>query len=268
MNEPGVSDREFEQFRTLLYGIAGIHLSEAKKPLLYGRLAQRVRARKMPSYAAYYELVTSGDAAELETCVNLLTTNETFFFREPKHFDVLRTLVADHAGKTPFRVWSAACSTGEEPYTIAMVLADALGLDGAWDVFGSDISTHVLAKAAAGRYAMERSTNIPTPLLRAYCLKGVGAHAGTFAIDAPLRARVSFGRINLNTELPQIGPFDVVFLRNALIYFDQATKRDVVGRLAQKLKPSGCLFIGHSESLNGVTEAVQPMLPTVYRKAR
>lgn len=268
MNEANLSDREFASFQKLIHGITGIHLAPAKKALLCGRLAKRLRSRNLSSYAAYYDLVSSGkDAAELETCVNLLTTNETYFFREAKHFELLRDTIlpARKAGST-FRAWSAACSSGEEVYTLAMILAESLGINGPWEILGSDISTKVLEQAARGHYPMERTQNIPPEMLKKFCLRGVGDQAGTLLVDPALRKRVRFAQVNLNGALPQIGEFDVVFLRNVMIYFQLDVKRQVVDRVTQRLRPGGWLFIGHSESLNGVNDVMQSVIPAAYQK--
>lgn len=263
-----VSDQEFAQFQGLIRKTAGIHLASTKKPLLCGRLAKRLRSRSISSFGDYYALITSGnEPAELETCVNLLTTNETYFFREARHFDFLREhILAAIAPGTPFRAWSAACSSGEEAYSIAMVAAQRFGTGGAWEVFGSDINTAVLAKAAAGQYPIEGAGKIPAYHLRAYCLEGSGEQGDTFLIDQKLRARVSFSQINLYQPLPRIGQFDVIFLRNTLIYFEPPQKREIVARLMAALKPRGHLFIGHSESLNGIADGLRLQVPAVYRR--
>ena len=267
MEVTAITDQEFGQFQKLLYQIAGISLSEAKKPLVYGRLAKRLKEHHISSYGEYFSMLTSGrQPAELQVAVDLLTTNETYFFREPKHFDFLREKIFPccKSGRQ-FRVWSAACSSGEEPYSIAMHLASHLG-NAPWEVVGSDISTRVLEKARSGHYSMERTKGIPPNYLTEYCLKGVGSQEGTFLIDYKLRSRVHFMHVNLNDPLPKLGEFDVVFLRNVMIYFDLEMKRRVVSRIASLLKPGGYFIIGHSESLNGVTDQLPPVMPTVYRK--
>jgi chemotaxis protein methyltransferase CheR len=268
VEEATLSDREFASFQKLIHGITGIHLAPAKKALLCGRLAKRLRSRNLHSYGAYFDLVSSGkDPSELETCVNLLTTNETYFFREAKHFELLRNTIlpARKPGST-FRAWSAACSSGEEVYTLAMIFADVLGINGPWEILGSDISTNVLEKAARGHYPMERAQNIPPEMLKKFCLRGVGDQSGTLLMDPALRKRVRFAQINLNSPLPQIGDFDVIFLRNVMIYFQLDVKKEVVARVAQRLHPGGHFFIGHSESLNGVNDSLQPLIPAAYQK--
>jgi chemotaxis protein methyltransferase CheR len=170
-----------------------------------------------------------------------------------------------HSPRRAFRAWSAACSSGEEPYSIAMTLAGALG-EAPWEVLATDLSSRVLARAAAGHYGMGRAKSIPRDCLRAHCLKGVGAQEGTFMIAPQLRSRVTFTQLNLSRALPPLGEFDVIFLRNVMIYFDMATKKEVVGRILACLRPEGHLLIGHSESLNGVSEAIRGIAPSIYVK--
>ena len=267
MNSISISDQEFTQFQRFIYDAAGITLSSAKKALVAGRLAKRLVQHELASYSEYFRLLSSGEMpAEVQTAIDLLTTNETYFFREAKHFDLLKQqAVAVRPGAQPFRVWSAASSTGEEAYGIAMVLADCL--DGRqWEVMGSDISARVLARARAGHYPAERATHIPPDYLKRFCLKGMGAQQGTLLIERSLRSRVQFVQVNLNAPLPQLGMFDIIFLRNVMIYFNEDTKRQVVGRVTSLLKPGGYFLIGHSESLNGITDAMQPVAPSIYRK--
>ncbi len=199
--------------------------------------------------------------------VDLLTTNETYFFREPKHFDYLAQEILPHKAKpgVPFNIWSAACSSGEEPYTLAMVLAEHLG-NRPWQVVGSDISTVVLAKAQAGHYPLERTEGIPPQYLKKYCLKGVRSQEGTLLVAKELRERVRFLQVNLTKPAPDLGPFDVIFLRNVMIYFDMETKRKVVENLITRLKPGGTFIVGHSESLNGITDRLKCLRPTIYEK--
>lgn len=267
-SNPVLADAEFALFQKLIYKIAGISLSDAKKVLLAGRLSRRVRHYQLSSFAEYYKLVSGPQAGdELQIMVDLLTTNETYFFREGKHFDFLRrNILAGHPASRQFDVWSAACSTGEEVYTLAMVLADELGVDGPWSIMGSDISTQVLRLAASGHYPMERTRGMPPEYLKRYCLKGVREQDGTFLIDPRLRSHTRFSQINLNVPLPDVGTFDVIFLRNVMIYFDQETKRKVVAQLSQRLKPGGYFIIGHSETLNGISETLRAVQPTIYTK--
>ena len=268
MNQLAISDYEFTQFQTMIYDIAGISMSSAKKTLVSGRLAKRIKHHGMNSYDEYFKLImNNGGDGERQVAIDLLTTNETYFFREPKHFEFLKNniLPGKKAGAT-FRIWCAASSSGEEPYTLAMMLADNLG-EAPWEIVASDLSTRVLEKAQQGLYPMERAENIPERFLKAYCLKGVGSQEGMFVVDKRLRSKVRFMQINLNEALPGIGEFDAVFLRNVMIYFDMETKRQVVNRIFPLIKPGGWLVIGHSESLNGVTDVMKSSAPSVYRKA-
>lgn len=268
MNIAAISDHEFRQFQTMIYDIAGISMSPTKKPLVSGRLAKRVKHHGLKSYDEYFKLLTkNGGNGELQVAVDLLTTNETYFFREQKHFDFLRdrVLPTRKPGK-PFRVWSAASSSGEEPYSIAMMLADVLG-EAPWELLASDLSTRVLEKARAGVYPMERAEDIPKSYLTRFCLKGTGNQEGNFLIAKELRSRVQYRQVNLNEPLPKLGDFDVIFLRNVMIYFDMETKRQVIGRMLPLLASGGFLVIGHSESLNGVTDELKVVVPSVYRKA-
>lgn len=262
-----ITDHEFSQFQNFIFEAAGISLSTSKKALVSGRLAKRLVHHQLQSYGAYFKLLTSGHApAEMQMAVDLLTTNETYFFREAAHFDFLRAQALAVVKRTqPFRVWSAASSTGEEAYSIAMVLADCLGTT-PWEVVGSDISCGVLESARTGHYSMQRGRHIPPVYLGRFCLRGVGPQEGTLLIERPLRQKVRFIQVNLNTALPELGLFDVIFLRNVMIYFNNETKREVVARVLSLLKPGGYFCVGHSESLNEISHAVQPFLPSIYLK--
>jgi len=262
-----ISDREFALFQQFIYQTAGISLAPSKKSLVCGRLAKRLDLHRLNSYAEYFQVLTSGtDAGEVQLAIDLLTTNETYFFREQRHFDVLREHALERRGAAqPLRVWSAACSSGEETYSIAMVLAAALPGAG-FEVLGSDISARMLARARSGHYPLSRATHIPRPLLQRFCLRGTGEQDGTLLVEPTLRERVSFVQINLNRALPALGQFDVIFLRNVMIYFNVETKRRVIERIAALLRPGGYLLIGHSESLNEISTAVVAVAPSIYRK--
>ncbi len=263
-----ITDQEFGQLRRILFDEAGISLADSKKTLVLGRLAKRLRITGHASFTSYLRQIVGGDAAERRVMIDLLTTNETSFFREPKHFDLLREhVMARPRRDAPFNVWSAACSSGEEPYTIAMILMDALGGNAPWEIVATDISTRVLERARTGHYALERAANIPPNYLKKFCLKGVREQEGTFLIDNSLRARVRFMHLNLIEPFPDnIGPFDVIFLRNVMIYFETDTKRKIVEAMIPKLRQDGYFLIGHSESLNGVTDKLKAQRPSVYRK--
>ncbi|MFZ2852680.1 MAG: protein-glutamate O-methyltransferase CheR [Rhodocyclaceae bacterium] len=269
MIEATITDQEFTLFQRLIYKIAGISLNDSKKILLVGRLTRRLKVYEFGTFTQYYRMLASGEnPEELQTMVDLLTTNETYFFREPKHFDFLRDeIIRKRSSPAPFRVWSAASSSGEEIYTLAMVLADSLP-NTPWEIVGSDISTQVLAKAATGHYSLARTEGIPPAFMKKYCLKGVRAHAGTFLIVPELRKRTSFYQINLTQAVDsEIGDFEVIFLRNVMIYFDPETKAKVINNLLPRLKRGGHLIIGHSETLNGLKiPPLETIRPTIYRK--
>lgn len=259
-----LSEAEFREFQRMIFSVAGIHMPASKRVMVAGRLSKRLKALGLDSYGEYWQYLRR-DAGEKQIAVDLLTTNETYFFREPRHFDFLREqILPAHTRQKPFRLWSAACSSGEEPYTSAMVLSDVLGASG-WEILASDISTQVLDRARAGRYSMARSEKIPRDCLRRHCLKGIGEAEGTFMVDSGLRSRVKFQQINLNTALPDVGLFDVIFLRNVMIYFNAETKRQIVARLQAQLKPGGYFIVGHSETLNGLQEGLQAIMPSIYR---
>lgn len=270
MNAILISEHEFARFQRFILDIAGITMSDAKKALVSGRLAKRLHHFGLDSYDAYLGLLAGGQyPEETQVAVDLLTTNETYFFREARHFELLRDAARAHeaSGSGPFRVWSAACSSGEEPYSIAMVLADVLG-NAPWEVVASDISTRVLQRARIGHYPLERAAHVPADYLKRFCLKGIREQEGTLLVDRALRQRVQYRQVNLNTQLPgDLGMYDVIFLRNVMIYFSADTKRQVVGRVTSRLKGGGQFFIGHSESLHDISDAVQPVMPSVYRKA-
>jgi chemotaxis protein methyltransferase CheR len=264
-----ISDTEFGQFQRFIFEAAGITLSEAKKTLVSGRLAKRLHACGVKTYGDYFRLLTSGDSSlEMQTAVDLLTTNETYFFREPKHFQFLKKDITGGTlrGIPSLRVWSAAASTGEEAYSVAMLLEDLLP-GRQWEIVGSDISARVLERARAGHYSMERINHFPPEYLQRFCLKGRDTQEGTLLVQRALRNRLQFLQVNLNEPLPHLGSFEVIFLRNVLIYFNMETKRKVVARVLNLLKPGGYLLIGHSESLIEVTDAVELLAPAIYRKS-
>ncbi|WP_018150989.1 CheR family methyltransferase [Leeia oryzae] len=263
-----ITDQEFTQLKNWIYQQAGISLSKEKKALVCSRLTRRLNHYHLTNYTDYFKLLMSGSYPhEPQIAVDLLTTNETYFFREPKHFQFLsQQALKELVPGKPFRVWSAASSYGQEAYSIAMVLADRLG-GRPWEVFGSDISSRVLEKACTGHYPIEQTQHIPKHYLTEFCLKGTGAQEGTFLIASDVRKRTRFEMINLTNPLPDVGEFDVIFLRNVMIYFDLPTKREVIKRLDKQLRPGGYLFIGHSESLNGIYDELEAVAPAIYKKS-
>lgn len=264
-----ITDPEFERLRRFFQQASGIRLADTKKVLVCGRLAKRLRQLGLATYAAYLDLIQRPDQrVERQTAIDLLTTNETHFFREPRHFELLRQELASPAVRVqrhPFRVWSAACSSGEEPYSLAMTLAEVLGERRPWQVHASDLSMRVLEDAQLGIYGAARASEVPPALAQRYLLEGIEEFEGQYRIDASLRQRVGFERINLMETLPPMEPFDAVFLRNVLIYFDVPAKRHIVGQVARTLRPGGLLFIGHSETLSGIHDGLRQVAPTVYR---
>lgn len=264
----GLSRKEFAAFQTLIFQMTGISLSDAKQQMLVGRLARRVQALGCQSFSEYLNYLMKGkNAFELQVMINLVTTNETYFFREPKHFDFLqqRAKRHRHESKGAFRVWSAAASSGEEAYTIAMVLADTLGVH-PWEVVGTDISTKVLATAQRGHYPLTRTEGIPLPLLKKYCRKGIRKQDGTLLVSKELRQRVHFKHCNLLDPLEDLGKFDVIFIRNLLIYFNLETKKKTIANVLPFLKKDGHLIVGHSESLKGVSYMLVPEMPSIYSR--
>ena len=262
-----ITDSEFARVRELALRFAGIDIAPSKKTLIIGRWGRRLAHHSLTNFDDYLDLLAeSAGRQELQTAVDLLTTNETSFFREPKHFDFLRKKVLPAARRGgPFRVWSAACSSGEEPYSVAMLLAAELGLAN-WDVLGTDISSRVLETARLALYDLGRAEQISADYLRRFCLKGKGPQAGKFLIEKSVRERVKFARANLNEPLADFGQFDVILLRNVMIYFSSLTKQKVMQHLIPALKPGGYFIIGHCDTLAGVTHGLTSCGASVYRK--
>jgi len=263
-----IQDREFKQFQSLMYLAAGVRLQESKRAMLCGRLEKRLRLKNISNYSDYFQFLQH-TPDEMQVAIDLLTTHETFFFREDKHFEVLKNFAQaakTHPDMENFRVWSAACSSGEEAYSSAMVLADVLGLNLGWEIIGTDIAQDVIRKARTGLYRMDRIDKIPPAYLRRFCLKGTGDSRGYLLIDAALRNRVNFYQFNLFDSLSSFGSFDVIFLRNVMIYFDDTKKRSLLPAIVRQLRKGGILFIGHSESLAGEDLPLRSICPAAYQK--
>ena len=261
--------RDFERIVRMIYARAGIALASSKQDMVYNRLARRLRALGMQRFDTYLDRL-EGDAghAEWQPFVNALTTNTTSFFREGHHFpvlaDLLRARITSHAPA----IWCSAASTGEEPYSIAMTVAETLGEQASQvRIVASDLDTDVLASAAAGIYPASRVERMDPVRLRRHFQKGAGSQVGNVRVRPEIRRMVEFSQVNLLDNRPQVeGPFDAIFCRNVLIYFDRATQARVVGRFAPLLRPDGLLFIGHSESLFHVSDVFRLKGQTVYER--
>jgi chemotaxis protein methyltransferase CheR len=266
MHEARLSPSAFARLRRTFQQASGIELSPAKQTLVAARLRSRLGQLGLHDYDAYCDyLARNDDQAERQVMIDLLTTHETYFFREPDHFHTLARLVAELPAGLRVRVWSAACSSGEEPYSIAMTLSECLG-ERAWEVCASDISHTSLAQAARGLYRIERIDHLPPDHLKKYCLRGTGDYAGHMLVTPELRRRVKLFMHNLLEEPRQAGHFHAVFLRNVLIYFEQELKLEILARVVKRLHPGGWLFIGHSESLLGEHFGLERIAKAVYRK--
>lgn len=239
---------QFDWIRRFAKARAGINLTEAKFDLVYSRLTRRLRALRMDAFAPYLERLESGDEDEIRELLNALTTNVTSFFREPHHFDHLAQLRQPEGSTRPFKVWSCASSTGEEPYSIAMTLLDA-GVKG-HRILASDLDTAVLRTAREGWYRREKTTGLGSERLRRWFAPGRGDRTGWVQAKPELRERMMFHPINLMERWPIRGPVDAIFCRNVLIYFDRSTQVALFHRFADLLVPGGHLYLGHSESLH------------------
>ena len=267
-----LSRNEFLLFRQWLYDEAGIQLADAKQALVAGRLGKRLRFLGLSSFKQYFDYIQGAGSARSRTdaqldehqiALDLLTTNETYFLRENAHFDFLKNEVLPRWKERPLHCWSAASSSGEEAYTLAMLLAD--NHVGEWKITGTDLNSSVVKLAQQATYPMERAKNIPRPWLQKYCLKGIEDKAGTFRMAAMIRQQVNFKQANLQHAQRGIGPFDVIFLRNVMIYFDLASKKKVLDNVIDRLKPDGVLLVGHAESLNGISQRIRLISPSIYK---
>lgn len=270
-----LTDKEFRLFQSLIHREAGIYLSPVKKALLAGRLGRRLRELGLSTFNAYYQLVTGGDGEERVRMLDCICTNETEFFREPRQFEFLENHVfaewkareAEDLTGRHIRIWSAACSTGEEPYSLAMAVLHHFPPRSGWkvEILATDLSTRALEAAQAGIWPAERAKNIPSAYLRSFMLEGIRSQAGKIKAGPEIRSLVRFQRVNLNDQAyPMVGRFHLIFCRNVMIYFDAESKARVVHRLLDHLSPNGYLFLGHAESLNGVIDEVRNVIPTVY----
>ena len=264
------SDKEFQRIADLMYEAVGLSYNESKKSLIQSRLSQRILKLGLGGFADYIALLEDeAEAAEFQMAVDLLTTNETYFFREPKHYDLLQQELPNFAGKAALSIWSAASSFGDEAYSTAMLLNDMqingrIGPD--WSILATDISHRVLLSAKEAVFPEDRLRAVTPERLRRYCLRGEGESEGQVLLQDKIRQRVQFGQLNLCKPFSGLGPFDVIFLRNVLIYFDPPTKVDVVDRVLATLKPGGLFFLGTAEGRVPCKTPLQTVIPGAFRK--
>lgn len=272
-----LTDLEFNRFRKLIYQETGISLSDHKRALVMSRLAKRLRIHHLDTYKAYYDYVTRpGNHDELREMVNAITTNKTSFFREDYHFKYLESTVfpsmlANGSGNNTLRIWSAGCSTGEEPYTIAATADSFFADKNNWSVSitATDIDTNVLNKSKNGIYPIDQAAQIPDKLLNKYFLRGVDENHGYFRAGNTLRSMIDFQQLNLISPDWDIkGKFQIIFCRNVIIYFDKDTQNKLITRFLSYLEPNGLLMLGHSESLHGHDYELVNCGKNIYRLAR
>ena len=263
------TDADFERVRKLIYAHAGIALAPIKRDMVYSRLVRRLRALNLPSFVQYLNMLEKGDEKEWELFVNSLTTNLTYFFREAHHFDVL----AQHMKASkhrPYRIWCSAASTGEEPYSLAMTACEAFNtLSPPVSIIASDIDTNVLNTARQGVYGIDRTEKLSPSRLQQFFLKGTGNREGFARIQPELQALISYQRVNLlDARYPGVdGPFDALFCRNVMIYFDKPTQYAILKKFKPLLKSDGLLFAGHSESFLHAADLFHSLGKTVYQHA-
>jgi chemotaxis protein methyltransferase CheR len=273
-----VSPVLFEKFQKLIYSETGIWLGSSKTALLCGRLFRRLRALQITSLESYYECVIQPEQHEERArMIDAITTNETRFFREFRQFEFMvqnllprwRSNAEQGLHPKRVRIWSAGCSSGEEPYSIAMLLAAHLPAQEGWDVhiLATDISNRVLDKARKGIYPIAKAAELPPDLLHNFMLRGVAERDGEMKVKVEIQQMIDFRRLNLNEESNlNEGPFDAVFCRNVLIYFDAASKARAMAKLARHLVPNGILFVGHAENLSSMSSQLRSLEPTIYQK--
>jgi chemotaxis protein methyltransferase CheR len=267
-----ISDGQFQVVSHMMYEITGVNLTDGKKELVRARLAKLMRKGAWTAVTDYVAFVkTKGGQEELKRMVDALTTNKTDFFRESVHFDFLRSTVFPELAteKCPINIWSAGCSSGEEPYTLAMTARDVFGsqADQRVRILATDISDPVLAKARRGVYTRDNIDGIPPAQLKKYFTSSRDERGETVHRVAPeLRSMVTIGRLNLMATWPMSGPLDIIMCRNVMIYFDRPTRTQLVEKFIGLIPEGGYLFVGHSESLNGIPHGLEYVQPAVYRK--
>jgi chemotaxis protein methyltransferase CheR len=263
-------DDTFHQISGLMHASIGLSFADSKKPLVSSRLGPRIQRLGLDSYEDYLALIDSlEDGGEFQVAVDLLTTNETYFFREPAHYDLIEAELVRQKPQS-LAVWSAASSFGDEAYSTAMLLSDLQQqghIGKQWSVLGTDISDRVLRSASEAIYPEDRLRQLSPGQLRRHCLRGEGDSTGLVQMHPKLRERVRFGQLNLCRPIEGLGPFDIVFLRNVLIYFDPPTKREVVDRVLTQLRPGGLFFIGTAEGRVPCATPLQVLAPGAFRKS-
>lgn len=264
-----LGDPTYKSIASLMHATIGLSFTDSKKALVASRLSTRMQQLGIKSFDDYYALIHGGpDEEEFQVAVDLLTTNETYFFRERRHFDLLEEELR-RSRPQRLKVWSAASSYGDEPYSTAMLLSDlqrqgCIGQD--WSILGTDISDRVLLGAIDAIYPESRLRNVSPEHLKNYCLRGEGEAQGLVQMNDAIRSRVKFGQLNLCREIETLGPFDVIFLRNVLIYFDTQTKRQVIDRVLSQLRVGGLFFIGMAEGRIQCDTPMQSLEPGAFRK--
>ena len=266
------TDQDFARLSRIAFEHTGIVLGENKRQMMYGRFARRIRQLGLRSFDEYCNYVEQNTESETGELINAITTNLTSFFREAHHFEHLATqalpeLVTKNRQSRRLRIWSAGCSSGEEPYSIAMTLAETVDLSG-WDarILATDIDSNMIQRASTGIYNAERVASLPKERLRRWLQRGSGGHANKVRIKPELRDRIAFRQLNLLGPWPMKGPMDIIFCRNVVIYFDKDTQRKLFARYAELLAPQGYLYIGHSETLFKISDRFRLVGGTIYQK--
>ena len=263
------TEQDFERIRKLIYERAGIALAPVKRDMVYSRLARRLRQTGIRSFSEYLQLLEQGAPTELEAFTNSLTTNLTSFFREEHHFPVLQAFLRPRLQQGSINIWCSASSTGEEAYSIAMSVAELCGsIPNNVKILASDLDTNVLDKARQGLYALDRLDKVPEALARKYFIRGGSVPEGYAQVRPELQAMLVFRQINLlDSSWPMRGPFDVIFCRNVMIYFDKPTQHKILAKFVPLMLPDGLLFAGHSESFHHATELFKSQGKTVFEMA-
>ena len=259
------SDADFTRIKSLIYKKAGISLHDGKHAMVYSRVSRRLRETGHGSFKTYLDWLEQHDGAEWQEFINALTTNLTAFFREQHHFAILGDMLRADRNRN-WRIWCSAASTGEEPYSIAMTALDALGPKASFHLDNSDIDTKVLATAARGVYKADGVKGLTTEQMQRFFMRGKGDNAGLMRIKPEVQRHMAFQTINLIHDLPFREPFDVVFCRNVMIYFDAATQRQVLERIHRVMKPGGMLFVGHAENFSDARSLFVLRGKTVYER--